>query len=232
MLTTSWFLALGACADWPRFSHLPSPTDAREAGVDSGVVDDGDIDWFELPPTIDDNQDNSPLGLPVDVLAPGHGYWSRTTLVGSGRDAAAVPARDEACGRESAFPPEEAGDYLGDVDWRVIEFTGAGTLCSVFELDDPDTRADVLLYTLDECGLPVVVARDGDGRPFGWNVESPDVTWHWPVLEPVIMGLVVGGRLPDDPEALLVYTWSVSLLPPAGGEASTPVVCPIPEEAG
>lgn len=230
VLPTPWIL-LAACAEWPRFSHLPEASSAVEVGAET--VDTGEgtsIQWVELPPRTDDHTDDSPLGLPAESLSSGRGNWVQTTLLGSGRDPKALPARDQACGHVSAFPPDEAGDYLGDVDWRVVDLVEAGTFCSVLELADPEARADVLLYTLDECGVPVVANRAGDGSLLGWDIEDATVRWHWPIIEPVRMGVVVAGRLPDDPEALLVYDWSLSLLPPPEEGSTAPVTCPTHED--
>lgn len=230
VLPTPWML-LTACAEWPRFSHLPEASPAVEVGTDADdAAEDPSIEWVELPPRTDDHTDDSPLGLPAESLSAGRGNWVQTTLLGSGRDPEAVPARDQACGHRSAFPPEDAGDYLGDVDWRVVDLTEAGTFCSVFELADPEARADVLLYTLDECGVPVAANRAGDGSLLGWNVEEATVSWHWPVVEAVRMGVVVAGRVPDNPEALLVYDWSLSLLPAPEEDDTAPVTCPTHED--
>jgi hypothetical protein len=205
-------LALAACAEWPRFAHLPESGDAHPAGED---VTEADVTWTELGAR-DDADDDDPRALPAELhesLAVGAGNVLRGRATGSGWDFDAVPERPADCGVPSGFPTEATGDYLGDADWRVVVVTEPGALCSDFAYSDGETSADVLLFPLDACGVPGEPARDEAGLVVGFGDEDARNAWAVEIPEAGTYGVVAAAWSPDDPERALRYLWGLALVP-------------------
>lgn len=223
-------LVVPGCAEWPRFDHLPAGADDTARPVSERGEDEVEVIWTEVALAAEGANDD-PRGLPAETLVTGRGNWVASQLDGAGWDELAEPVRAEECGHVSAFPPLDLGDYLGDVDWRVLNLQGTGTLCASLVAEGDDVRVDVLLYSLDECGLPVAVARYGSGEVVGFGAEGPSTTWAWPVVESGSRVAVVAAAFePDDPQRRVPYRWAQVLLPAPEAGAGAPVECPTPPE--
>ncbi|MFZ5478379.1 MAG: hypothetical protein ACOZNI_16545 [Myxococcota bacterium] len=217
-----------ACADWPRFAHLPD--DGREAlAAGEEPPADDTVTWTELG-TREDRYDDDPRDLPaedLEVLAVDEGNALHGRATGSGWDFEATAERPADCGSPSGFPSEAEGDYVGDVDWRVVTVSEPGALCSELVYADGETRGDVLLYTLDACGIPDEPVRDADGDVVGFGDEDARNRWWVEVAEPATFGVVAAAWAPDDETRALRYLWGLSLVqPPLEGKEAR---CPTPD---
>lgn len=218
-------LALAACAGWPRYAHLPDDTGGVPAGSDPVVA--SAVTWTHLGARAD-LADDEPADAPVESLVAGAGNVLHGLAAGSGWDFDAAAERPADCGTPSGFPSEAAGDYAGDVDWRVVDLAEPGVLCSSFFHQDGVTRADVLVYELDACGVPGAPLRDADGNVLGFGAESPHNAWSLAIEAPRRLALPAAAWAPDAPDASLRYLWGLALVPLPGGGAS--VRCPSVEE--
>src|SRR5205085_7521743 len=113
------------------------------AGATTGGVQ---VTWTELPSPYDDSSDDDPRTTSAETLDPGHGNWYPGRLDGSGWTPGAVRPPTSECGDTTTFPPYQNGDYVGDVDWRMVDVTAAGELCSWFRFNQDMGQADVLAY--------------------------------------------------------------------------------------
>lgn len=226
----SWlpsFLLLPAlcvgCAEWPRASNWPAANgEAAPVGEDPP-----EFGWTLL--AAQPSVDSEPGSVASESLQPGHGARVMSQLDGTGWDDTAVVDFSRAgdtggtdtsvpCVAESSFPPERPGNWTGDVDWRVLTVSAAGTLCSDLRADNTDLRTDVLLYTLDDCGTPVAAVVDG-ALPLGWRGDAQENTWSYPV-EPAAAGsriaVVAAGWAPESTDPA-TYEWGLALV--ASGDA-------------
>lgn len=218
-------LALAACADWPRFAHLPDDAGGVPAGSEVDVA--SAVTWTHVGAR-GDNLDDAPLDAPAESLEAGAGIVVHGLAAGSGWDFDADAERPDDCGAPSGFPSEEAGDYAGDVDWRVVDLAEPGVLCSSLLHLDGVTRADVLVYELDACGVPGEPLRDADGHVLGFGAEAPHNAWSLAIEAPRRLALPAAAWAPDAPDAALRYLWGLALVPlPRDGAG---VRCPSVED--
>ena len=213
-----------ACSPWPVFAHWPDGS--AEAAAVGDVAPE--FAWTEVP--AQEDVDDVPGSVAEEALSLGHGTRTTSRFTGTGWDDSLLADFDtlaetgggddsgSSCHDRVDFPPVPEGDWTGDVDWRRVEVTEAGTLCSVFEARDDGVRADVLLYTLDKCDYPFNAVLS-DGSPLGWRVDEQVNAWSFPV-EPTAayeqIGVVAAGWAPvaDD---VAVYDWGIALV--AAGES-------------
>lgn len=217
-------LVASGCGEWPRFSHWPEADD-QAASVGDLPPEFG---WTTLPPqdTLDDNPDN----VGREPLPLGHGTLIASALEGTGWDDSLLADytgstdtgehtdTDQDCHATIDFPPVPAGDWLGDVDWRVITVSEPGMLCSIFRARNPDVRADVMLYTLDHCGYPYAAIRDG-GDALGWRGDSQENRWSADVQPGGVDAQIAVVAAGWDPAAAASqpYDWGLALI--ADGDA-------------
>lgn len=202
-------LGAAGCAEWPRAAHLPAgELDALTPGEPPPPTTE--VTWTHLGARADED-DDAPTEVPLEPLAEGEGALLHGTSTGSGWDFAAVAERAATCGQPSAFPTEARGDYLGDVDWRVVEVTGGGRLCSTFAFSDGLTRADVVPFSLDACGVPAAPLTE-NGLVIGFGAETAENAWEMEVGGGARIALAAAGWAPDAPEATLRYLWGLSLV--------------------
>ena len=206
-----WLLLLTGCSAWPRFSHLTLPPDAVEA--QTATSDEASVAWVDL----DTSESGEPANddartTTLETLILGNGNRMNGRLAGSGWDFDAVASRPADCGTVSAFPTEPLGDYMGDVDWRVVDVTDAGVLCNAIGTGDPDARVDALVFAVDDCGVPIAAKRDADGNILGFGSEDRVNEWRHVLSSPTRLALAAAAWAPDDLTRILTYNWELSLI--------------------
>lgn len=212
-----------SCAEWPLSAHLPEQTPGTSADVDPSTV--FEVDWHPTP--VDETfeatlwpVDTTTSWLFLDVLE-GVG-WSQ-----SGQ---APPIDGGPCGTLGYYaPPGVDGAYTSDIDVLTLEAANAGWLCVTADAAS-DIGWDVLVFELDDCGVPGNPV-ESEGRLPGLGREGR-VSFVIPVLESRRYALMLAGfRDLSDPDGNsdleVPYRVGVSLL--AG--ATAPYACPnLPEE--
>jgi hypothetical protein len=209
-----------ACAEWPRFAHLPSPSDAAPASLDTGPdAAPATVSWL---PAVEEAEPNDTLGSAV-ALAVGEGIIRTGALTGLGWDeAGAPPAVDSGCA-QGAFPPASPGMYSGDLDWLSVLPAEAGRLCAELRFEDPPEGlyVDLAPYSLDACAVPEALLDDRDsGLPAGLSLPG-DGAWAVDVGANRATAIALAGFLPRDLDLAPAYQLRLSLL--SADEAGT---CP------
>ena len=203
-------LFLAACADWPRFSHPLADTGTPYApGADVQVG--SDFPWRERGP-VTEPTDDAPAGAELEILAAGEGSLLRGKANGAGWNFDTDATRADCDGTPSGFPTEAHGDYAGDVDWRRIQLSEGGTLCSSFAYHADDARPDVLLFTLDACGNPADAVLDDAGLILGFAGDSSRLDWSATAPSATTVALVASAWAPDAPDRELTYGWGIALV--------------------
>ncbi len=213
-------LGLAGCGGWPAYAHWNGGSAGAAAVGDHAPA----FPWTIL--AAQSATDDSPATVAAESLQPAHGTlvlgtlqgtgWDEEAFVDSGGDSGAEAPGDSAADCHARdFPPVIPGNWTGDVDWRVVRLSDAGTLCSDFRATDAALRADVLLYALDDCGVPFLPAMDG-ASPLGWRVDSAENAWNAPVGRTTTgVALVAAGWAPatDDPAGSnAAYSWGIALV--------------------
>lgn len=223
------FLALlSACAEWPRYSHLPQDDiEGYPPGTDP--ADAVQVEWAE-PEHETDAGDDTPPALVSLALSAGRIYYG--SLDGSGWDSNIEPDHTITCGEDigtSEFPPVEQGTYTGDVDWVSVSPEADGVLCTTLELtlDDslPEGFAyDMLLYDLDACNNPVTLHRNDDGRALGESLYADEEGWSEDTTAGSALAIMLAGFIPGDlVTEQLAWRLGVALVPAApSGETLCP----------
>ena len=223
-------LSLVACAQWPRYDHLPEDTAVRlPAGSEVGPT--WDIEWADATAQ-DEPGDDDPRGLEPEAIRPGQGAELTSSLTGTGWVYGTPPERDVDCEDTSAFPPKDDGYYLSDVDWRLVDVGEVGILCSAFYADRAGAQVDVVAFEVDACGLPVaaVFPEGGSDLPLGFGVSGAENVWSFPVTQSTRYAIAAAGWAPNDAGAELPYHWAISFLAAAqSGEGAE--TCPPPPNA-
>lgn len=204
------FLLLTACAEWPRFQHLPDSADtgALPAGADPSLAIR--IDW--QGPT-DHVEEGTATGLPMGerrILDPDGGLLVEGLLEGSGWSDTATPLEGD-CGPLS-FPLDGAGTYLGDVDWVAVKPAAPGLLCAELQLDREEVQLDVVPYLLDSCDDPAVVMTDGQGAAIGAGFDAPKISWSASVQADKPLGVAIAAYWPQAPELKAGWRLALSLV--------------------
>lgn len=236
-------LAAPGCASWPRFAHWPeADSGASPVGQTAPVfgwtllpaqasVDDepGSVQAEGLQPGHGVRITSSLAGSGWDpdavvdfaVGAPNDGTGDTSIDTGPSDTASSGPADSAAdsgeslapCTDTSGFPPVSPGDWTADVDWRVLDLSAPGQLCSVFRPKDADVRADVLLYTLDRCGTPYGAVSQ-NGALLGYRVDASENSWSQAVVPPdggEHLAVVAAGWSPDAVDEA-AYSWGIALV--------------------
>lgn len=219
---------LSACAEWPRYSHVPQD-DIKGYPPGTDPSDAVDVEWA-APEHETDPGNDTPGAVASLGLSAGRVYYG--SLDGSGWDSTLEVDHAITCGDvlgTSEFPPIEQGDYTGDVDWVSVVPEAEGVLCTRLELtlDDslPDGFAyDMLLYDLDECNNPVTLYRDDEGRPLGEALYADDEGWSVSVTAGTPLSVALAGFIPGSiVTEQLSWRLGVALVPAApSGETLCP----------
>ena len=213
-------VSAAACAEWPRFAHLPAADTAVQATGDSGAAPEpADVSWADAA------VETEPNDTPGAALALALNAGLRITgdLDGVGWDDAGVPpATDTGCA-SGVFPPASPGYYSGDVDWVSVLPAESGTLCATLRFDSPPDGlyVDLLPYSLDACAAPEALLLDlGTGQPAGVSLAG-DGGWSVAVLGSRATAIALAGFLPRDSDNKPAYTLDLALLP-----ATSTAACP------
>jgi len=221
---------LMACQGWPTHSDVdPSTRDAFEAGADPRL--DVEMAWLSL--SEEGNNDLTPAAM--HGLLAGQGMSFSGRLEGWGWNPNAQAERPGDCGEWSAFPPQDLGDYVGDVDWFGVYMVQQDTtLCASLQLQ-PDPLAeveslsfDLVGFHLDPCGIPVEPFEDADGEPVGWGQGGTEAEWSRKVSNGDTVGIALAGYHPNDSALVIDYQLGISLVP---SNNTGPGLCPrLPEK--
>jgi len=219
------------CADWPRFDHLPGDDGSLSSDVPPGSL--VDVDWTELTePDPDPGDLPHASGHPSATLHAGRGALLTGTLEGLGwsDEAVAETLTDDDCpGAEGRRSPLPQGDYLGDVDYLVVELPDAATLCAEVRLEVDHVGWDVIAWPIDACGIPGDPLQDATGGVLGADLGGAGGGFG-AVVEAGRYAVTLAAYDPYDPEAELPYTLGVAAVPV--GPDGRPGACPLlPTEA-
>lgn len=233
-------LTLAGCSEWPRYDHLSEPSPGQaDATIDPRDALWDVIHWVTEGPEIEVNDHPPSEGIRLDAFT---GWIREGSLDGWGWDAASDYRMDPdpECGHDPAFPPQDHGYYAGDIDWYGVIASESGTLCATvrFDLDDsdPGRRYDLMLYRIDDCGIPIEPARLDDipegldeAPVLGYPLGDTEGSWGTPVWGTENLGVVLAGWAPEDEDADIHYTLAVSLVNTTDSAGAS--ICPrIPED--
>lgn len=205
-------LVLAACAEWPRFEHLEREDTGGSPPAGVQIAENPIRIWTDIRPRAE-SEDDSPTSAPVEDLAVNQGIRLVGRIAGSGWAADGVSARPECAGVPAAFPTEPTGEYLGDVDWRLIEVGSPGVLCSSLAAAAPEFRVDVLAFELDACGLPAKAFTGLGDLVVGFSPSTATNQWGIRLDAPGRYALVGAAWAPNAPDDAAAYSWGVALLP-------------------
>ena len=224
---TVWIMGIliAGCEDWPRASHLPAGTGAVPGTVDPGSL--VDMTWRDRGESLGIN--DQPTQAEAEPLTLGKGLVVSGVLWGVGWSNKAVPEvlTDPACpdaeGSRSALGD---GDYVGDVDFLIVEPASAGTLCASNRLEAAAAVGwDLVPWWVDRCGIPLDAAQDADGEPLGVYQAGATGGWYLDVAAGDRIAVGLGGYSPPDLDRQLDYALALSMVPtPSEG---LPAVCPV-----
>ena len=212
-------LAIAGCANWPLHGNLPEdPANLLPVGEDPrGLYE---LQWVHAEEASDND---SPVGLEHHevTLDTARHYTGR--LDGAGWWDDAEPAvLDGGCGSTWDRSPLGTGDYIGDVDFTIVNVAAAGTLCGRLLLDPPDYGWDLLLHPVDSCDVPSEFVVSG-GEPVGLGLGGAVGDWSAPV-QPGPYALLVAAYYPNDDAAEVDYELGVALVEAADGAALCPLL--------
>ena len=167
----------------------------------------------------------------------GSAFMMSGVLEGIGWSTASEAAvlTDDACGATGSRSPIE-GDYLADVDVYEVQALEEGTLCARLEVDfatltdmsecdDYGYGGDLLLFELDECGIPGPPLPNARGDMLGFGVGGAVAEWAFNVEESRAYAILVGGFCPNAPEVPVGYRLGISMMPP--NPDGSPALCPL-----
>ena len=226
--------ALAACGSWPRYADLP--TDEQVIGADEDPRALVQVAWTETTEdelAISDGADNgSPLEVRPTALASLEGVLVDGSLRGVGWNASFEPPPLSAEGCDDATrSPGEPGDWAGDVDFVVVEIDAEASgpvLCAEVALDQPDLGWDLLVYPLDDCGLPsaplAAPTSAGTDTPVGLGRAGATGGWKIPLDAGARYGVLLAGYDAPDPLAEVPYRLGVSVVPDAEGRELCPLL--------
>lgn len=226
---TVWaVVGLAGCAQWPRFAHPIGQGDASQQPGDTDPTTLVTTSWTQAAEAeIND--------LPTDdavaraSLAPGLGVEVSGVLDLAGWDSTATPVaiEDDACAGSSGVRTAgvEAGDYLGDVDFFLVDATEDGVLCAAAEVavDGPDRGWDLLAFPADACGVPGAPIEGADG-PVGYGLGGEADGWSIPVSQGDRVAILLSSYAPNAPEGAFAYRLGLSMV--AASSAGVAPVCP------
>jgi hypothetical protein len=231
-VTHRWIIAcvpLAACAEWPRYRHLPgddpdlvaASTDPRDLVevVWNAPIDEAPVD------------NDSPIDAQRGSLASHVGYEILGVLEGTGwSDTAVAPTiENPECGpRTGDRSPLPAGDYVGDVDFYVFDVAVDGLLCTRIVGPRADFGWDLLVFRVDECGIPEDPIETAEGT-LGVNLGGESGGWGADMTAGRY-AVMFASYDPNDAAARVAYDLGVSLSNPVG--AGDPVCPRLPAEEG
>ncbi len=224
------WVMLAGCSEWPRLAHLPDAGDPVDAAIASSDL--VEVTWtVQSEGAVDNDQ---PVGAGVTPLPLGHGAGLilEGTLDGVGWADALVPEvlTDPDCGAdEGTRSPLAQGDYLGDVDFYLLEIPQDGTLCVRARTDQDSVGWDLVPQPVNACGIPLGPLLDDDGEPVGVNLGGASAGYAVNVA-PGRYVLGFAGYAPNDPDLVVDYALAVSIVQPL--RDGSPGVCPNPPEGG
>lgn len=219
------------CAEWPRFGNLPDDGALVPASTDPGSL--VTIAWAPgLEGAGDDNDLPTGADVPLLDLAHGEGFLVRGTLDGLGWSDTTEPEQitSASCaGATGTRSPLQDGDYLGDVDFFLVDVPVGSTLCARVMLDiDTTVGWDLVPFEADACGIPAEIPSDDLGEPVG--VDGGGVLGGWGIAATHDRyAILFAGYHPNDGTAQVDYVVGVSVV--AGGAGGRPGICPLlPDE--
>lgn len=211
---------VSGCDSWPRSRHLPDVEPAFPADQNPRHLVAVPFEEVTPPQRVD-----QPPGAPLGELPAERGFLVEGTLVGTGWADDGVPASlvGAACGSEGTRAPV-AGDYVGDASVYGFESPVDGVLCARLLAGDPDTGLDLLLYTIDDCGVPTGLVTAGE-QPVGAGGVGPVWEWSAPISGGQRYAVLVAAYAPRDEERALNFRLGLSM------RGESPALCPVlPEE--
>lgn len=223
-------MLMGGCSQWPRFAHDAS---AGDAGQKPGGTDPATL----VTMTWTADAESEANDLPTDAqttrssLSRGIGYEFAGTLATAGWDSGATPDAivDDDCGAASGTRTAgvEPGDYLGDVDFFLVDPTEDGVLCAraLVDVDSDDRGWDLLAFPADACGIPGAVTTDADG-PVGYGLGGDAGGWAIPVTAGARVAVLLSSYAPNAPTGEFTYRLGLSMVA-APSSADVVPVCPL-----
>lgn len=221
---------LNGCAEWPRFGH---PIGGEDAAQEPGSTDPRAI----VPVTWTSLAETEANDLPTDAetqrssLSQGIGVGFTGTLATAGWDSGATPTpiEDADCAASSGIRTAgvEPGDYIGDVDFFLVDPTEDGVLCAraLVEVEAPERGWDLLVFPADACGVPGAPTRTEDG-PVGYGLGGHEGGWAVPVTAGSRVAVLLASYAPNAAEAEFGYALGLSMIAAPSSAAVAPV-CPL-----
>jgi hypothetical protein len=121
----------------------------------------------------------------------------------------------------------EPGDYIGDVDFFLVDPTEDGVLCAraLVEADGPDRGWDLLVFPADACGIPGP-ATAIDGAPVGYGLGGDEGGWAIPLAGGTRVAVLLSSYAPNAADATFGYRLGLSMIA-APTRADVAPVCPL-----
>lgn len=218
------------CAEWPRFANPigGGDTDQRPGSSDPRAL--VAMTWSALPET-EANDLPTNAQTQRSSLSQGIGVEFAGTLETAGWDSGATPTpiEDNDCAAASGVRTAgvEPGDYIGDVDFFLVDPTEDGVLCAraLVAVDGPDRGWDLLAFPADACGIPGAATSAGDA-PVGYGLGGDEGGWGIPVTAGGRIAVLLSSYAPNAAEASFGYQLGVSMVAaPSSGDVEP--VCPL-----
>jgi hypothetical protein len=214
------------CSEWPRFANIP----ASGVGTPNTTDPRSLVDIDEWDEQVEAEPNDSPVKaqeLLLDMESGSRAVAINGVLDGIGWSdlGEAEPITSEGCNEvsyERTYP--EAGDYLFDLDFYVVEVAEAGLLCArLVSEGETEIGWDLTGYPLDSCDVPTGVFTKGDSL-LGFGLSWPAGGWAQNVEAGERIGVLVAGYAPNDGDHAESYSLGLSLLRSDG--SSEIQVCP------
>lgn len=230
-------LALVACGPWPRYADLDDDPDIVEPGQDPGALVEIAWELATEESLIDDGPNNNPANLEPLTLGMLGGVQVAGALDGVGWDSSLEPltlrAVDCTSGGEAGPVPRDPGrpgDWTGDLDFIRFEVTPGERdplLCARAHFGRDDIGFDLLLYELNDCGLPGAPVQL-NSQVLGSDRAGPVDGWIAPVVAGRSYAVLTAGFLAPDAMGIYDYHVGLSIVPALGGGERCPY---LPAEA-
>ena len=209
-----------SCENWPLYSNLEETT---LVSADGDIRLLYDIEWSSA---YSEEPDGRPDMTQTIALTKGLGVTWMGNIEGVGWADDGNPSliKSDDCMSEGAVHPLESGDYLGDLDYLLIDLAEEGTICARTETDGESIGYDLLLFPVDACDVPdTALMLPGFTEYLGLGLGG--VLAEWSIFAPAGRYAVsLAGYYPNDLELTLDYTVSLSIVTGNGAQVKTP--CP------
>lgn len=226
-----------ACSSWPRYGNLPQDSDVLDPGVDPRELIEIDWRFFSERELIAQGSNSSPFNMIPQELDSLEGLIIEGDLNGVGWSSDLEPLTVVGdCGDgpvEQPRDPGREGDWAGDVDFYRIDIASGldePVLCAQAQGAASGVGWDILLYEIDECGLPGEPLLGADSTVLGADLASPQAGWVTQVQSGRSYAVLIAGYQAPDPNPRYSYTLGLSIVPGAGGGELCPLLPAEPVE--